>query len=740
MTSRRPPHLRSRAAFALVLATGATASCEARGPDLETQWIEFLDRVPNALDAASADSEERVDGIGSAIAGGRAEGLFADDFYLHVVDGRTVPPDLAALFVDSFRMQCHAIPAKSERYRYPVVCDLALFEGLSRKIREIDLRRFVDSISWRFTVSALFLAALREGQLDDLLATELSAHGIPPSLMMQDLFTQFVERNVRGDKHTVMHPRVDAELDRFVSQCFDDDQAIKKVVAELGRDAGLPWLQLNQSQQTYSLWQSWILTSEPPLREDRIAKFHQITSELVAKLLDLDLYALDSPAGRRDLRVAAIRALLVHENSHRADFAAGLAPFRDPAWDACTEFKADDNSVRLLRQFQRFEARADRKTLDSARTGWDVLGAMLQFEYLHDISMTRASVRSLASAAPSAKPLSPDLRQALHGIEAFYSLVAEGVDANSFPLDHQPPMIRVFEALGRIPDPLTWNEADAARHAYWLARAEFCGQPRTKSSDASDLDALASLHRLHLAATGQSSRNGALPVPRPDPADYPDTTGGARFAALQALEASVDEAKNMAGFGSLLRSALGLEDEWLQLDLSIVAVAHLFMDALDRRGVALDAIRLRWPESSSWPFPDCTEHSVYCRRDGQCERRGRTCVATSDARCKASKVCAFEGYCKLDQRIGRCVAQSQQDCLRSSVCTTNGRCSLSHGACWALTLAHCQGTTACKRGRCFPMVRTCDSVSPVDLLGLNWLVPTNADFARCNDIRQYDSL
>lgn len=75
--------------------------------------------------------------------------------------------------------------------------------------------------------------------------------------------------------------------------------------------------------------------------------------------------------------------------------------------------------------------------------------------------------------------------------------------------------------------------------------------------------------------------------------------------------------------------------------------------------------------------PRCQDSGA-CRERGLCALRGETCVAVTDAQCRASLLCAV-GRCTA--RNDECVVASDDDCRMSRGCREKGRCTAENGRC-----------------------------------------------------------
>jgi hypothetical protein len=101
------------------------------------------------------------------------------------------------------------------------------------------------------------------------------------------------------------------------------------------------------------------------------------------------------------------------------------------------------------------------------------------------------------------------------------------------------------------------------------------------------------------------------------------------------------------------------------------------------------------------PTSPCTER---CKLFGQCAIDKGSCVASSDAECRASDYCLEHGRCQFQKNyLDSCVAGSVQDCATSTHCKEDGSCDWlpTESNCGPTTDAHCQQSAACtSHGRC----------------------------------------
>lgn len=146
--------------------------------------------------------------------------------------------------------------------------------------------------------------------------------------------------------------------------------------------------------------------------------------------------------------------------------------------------------------------------------------------------------------------------------------------------------------------------------------------------------------------------------------------------------------------------------------------------------------------------PGC---AAACHEEGTCTDKAGECLASSDADCRASMVCARNGRCTVDPKTHTCVARVDADCAAADVCLRGGRnptaqadtrvcmtrpgvdvcsseicartescairgaCAAVSGICAPTEPAHCANSRACKvRGLCTYRDYTCFGSSQTD--------------------------
>lgn len=108
--------------------------------------------------------------------------------------------------------------------------------------------------------------------------------------------------------------------------------------------------------------------------------------------------------------------------------------------------------------------------------------------------------------------------------------------------------------------------------------------------------------------------------------------------------------------------------------------------------------------------PTC-DKSLACSYAGHCGDAGEGyCVATSEASCTASRLCALEGLCGyapevvvdgVVKRAAACVQKEPMACRRSSACKREGRCTFTGARCMVRSSADCRASARCKsHGEC----------------------------------------
>lgn len=99
-----------------------------------------------------------------------------------------------------------------------------------------------------------------------------------------------------------------------------------------------------------------------------------------------------------------------------------------------------------------------------------------------------------------------------------------------------------------------------------------------------------------------------------------------------------------------------------------------------------------------------------CKERGLCTNVDGTCVAGSDAHCRASDDCKERGACSAVE--GRCRAANDSSCGRSLVCESSGACVAEDGACVVARDEDCARSTLCERtGRCTAKTGACEVAS-----------------------------
>ncbi len=101
---------------------------------------------------------------------------------------------------------------------------------------------------------------------------------------------------------------------------------------------------------------------------------------------------------------------------------------------------------------------------------------------------------------------------------------------------------------------------------------------------------------------------------------------------------------------------------------------------------------------------DCALFSNACRGYGQCTARGGRCVATNNADCERSIICAEAETCR--QAFGRCgfAAAGPDDCQKPrgprgiDPCRFNGQCEVVGGVCAATDPNRCRASRWCQDG------------------------------------------
>lgn len=113
-----------------------------------------------------------------------------------------------------------------------------------------------------------------------------------------------------------------------------------------------------------------------------------------------------------------------------------------------------------------------------------------------------------------------------------------------------------------------------------------------------------------------------------------------------------------------------------------------------------------------------------CKRAGRCHDQAGHCVLGADADCRASELCAVEGWCSLlpgktplgDAFLDSvCGARTDADCASSEACRVGGFCRAEAGRCVAGSAADCASSEACARfGLCSFAGGACRAASGAD--------------------------
>jgi hypothetical protein len=102
-----------------------------------------------------------------------------------------------------------------------------------------------------------------------------------------------------------------------------------------------------------------------------------------------------------------------------------------------------------------------------------------------------------------------------------------------------------------------------------------------------------------------------------------------------------------------------------------------------------------------------------CRWNGACSASSGRCRATSDADCAPSEGCKASGRCR--HRNGTCVVAKSEDCARSLECAGAGRCIAASGFCQQGDDAYCRGTEGCRElGQCSAGLLRCEATADED--------------------------